>query len=70
MLVIDTDNGRDFLEVLGRMSPSDTAKIVRFVLDVIDTLKATENRVKSKEMEIECLMKSLDELEEKTNGET
>ncbi len=51
------------------MSPSDTSKIVRFVLDVIDTLKATENRVKSKEIEIECLLKSLDELEE-TSGES
>jgi len=69
MLVVDTDKARDFFEVLERLGPSDTTKIVRFINEVIRTLKATENRVKSKEMEIECLMKSLDELEENNEAE-
>ena len=63
MLVLDTDKARDFFDVLERLGPSDSVKIVRFVNEVVKTLKATENRVKSKEMEVECLMKSLDEIE-------
>lgn len=69
MLVLDTDNARDFLEVLEKLGPSDTAKIIRFVNDIIKTLKSTENRVKTKELEIDCLMQSLDELEEESEAE-
>ena len=69
MLVLDTDNARDFLEVLEKLGPSDTAKIIRFVNDIIKTLKSTENRVKTKELEIDCLMQSLDEMEEESEAE-
>jgi len=70
MLVLDTDVARDFFEVLEKLGPSDSVKVVRFVNEVVKTLKATENRVKSKDMEIECLMKSLDEIEEKARADS
>ena len=69
MLVLDTDKARDFFEVLEKLGPSYSVKVVRFVNEVIKTLKATENRVKTKELEIDCLMQSLDELEENSEAE-
>ena len=70
MLVLDTDVARDFFEVLEKLGPSDSVRVVRFVNEVVKTLKATENRVKGKEMEIECLMRSLDEIEEKAQEDS
>lgn len=70
MLVLDTDVARDFFEVLEKLGPSDSVRVVRFVNEVVKTLKATENRVKGKEQEIECLMRSLDEIEDKAQADS
>ena len=70
MLVLDTDKARDFFDVLEKLGPSDSVVVVRFVNEVIRTLKATENRVKGKELEIECLMKSLDSIEMKAREDS
>ena len=64
-LVLDTDVTKSFIETLETLEPSKEQHILRMVLELIKTVKAYENRLHEKNLEIECLMKSLDELEDK-----
>lgn len=64
-LVLDTDITKDFCEAIDVLDPTNEHKILRFVLELMKTAKSYENRLHEKNKEIECLMRSLDELEDK-----
>lgn len=64
-LVLDTDITKGFCEAIDVLDPTNEHKILRFVLELMRTAKSYENRLHEKNKEIECLMKSLDELEDK-----
>ena len=64
-LVLDTDITKGFCEAIDVLDPTNEHKILRFVLELMKTAKSYENRLHEKNKEIECLMRSLDELEDK-----
>ena len=68
-VVLDTDIVRDFTEAIDVLDPTNEAKILRYVIELLKNLKSYENRIHEKNMQIECLMKSLDELDEQNRSE-
>ena len=68
-VVLDTDIVRDFTEAIDVLDPTNEAKILRYVIELLKNLKSYENRLHEKNMQIECLMKSLDELDEQNRSE-
>lgn len=69
MLVLDTQILKDFCETLATVGPSHAAKIIRFVNEVLKNTNAYEQKSEKKEREIECLMRSIDELTEKEDSD-
>ena len=67
-LVLDTDITKGFCEAIDVLDPTNEHKILRFVLELMKTAKSYENRLHEKNKEIDCLMKSLDELEEQARA--
>lgn len=68
-VVLDTDIVRDFTEAIDVLDPTNEAKILRYVIELLKNLKSYENRLHEKNMQIECLMKSIDELDEQNRSE-
>lgn len=69
MLVLDTQILKDFCETLATVGLSHGAKIIRFVNEVLKNTNAYEQKSEKKEREIECLMRSIDELTEKEESD-
>lgn len=68
-VVLDTDIVRGFTEAIDVLDPTNEAKILRYVIELLNNLKSYENRLHEKNQQIECLMKSLDELDEQNRSE-
>lgn len=68
-IVLETDMTRDFIEALEKLGPSEERKILSLVLELLKNLKSYENRLHEKNRQIECLMQSLDELDEQNRSE-
>lgn len=68
-VVLDTDIVRGFTEAIDVLDPTNEAKILRYVIELLKNIKSYENRLHEKNRQIECLMKSLDELDEQNRSE-
>ena len=64
MLVLDTDKLKEFCRTLEVLGPEHSKNMLRFIQEVLENTLAFERKVKRKEREVECLMKSLDEMQE------
>ena len=71
MQVLDTEITKEFLETIDILGTTHATKIMRFVIEVLKNAKALENELVKKKMQleekdeqIECLMRSIDEMQE------
>ena len=64
MLVIDTDVTRGFVEAIDVLDPTNEHKVLRFVLELLKSVKSLENRLHSKNDEVEELLDTIEKLKE------